>query len=75
VRVALAAVDGRARVSVSDDGIGFDPAQTRLGAHGLAGMRFRVQSVGGRWQLDTAPGRGTTVLAEIPLPAMASGAG
>lgn len=68
VRVTLAVADGHARLSVSDDGTGFDPAKTRLGAHGLAGMRFRVQSVGGRWQLDSAPGRGTTVRAEIPLP-------
>jgi signal transduction histidine kinase len=72
VHVMLEVADGQARLSVSDDGIGFDPAHTRLGAHGLAGMRFRVQSVGGRWQLHSAPGQGTTVRAEIPLPAVPS---
>ena len=67
VEVSLAQVDGMARVQVRDDGVGFDAAQVRVGAHGLRGMRFRVQSCGGRWALKASPGEGTLVQAEIPL--------
>lgn len=68
VQVRLADVGGRARVQVRDDGIGFDPTAVRpAGAHGLSGMRFRMQSCGGDWLLDSAPGRGTLVQASVPL--------
>lgn len=67
VHVSLQAVDGRARVQVRDDGIGFDPSRPRPGSHGLAGMRFRMQSCGGDWSVRSAPGQGTTVQASVPL--------
>jgi signal transduction histidine kinase len=67
VRVALQAVDGRARVQVQDDGAGFDTALPRPGSHGLAGMRFRMQSCGGDWSVRSAPGQGTLVQASVPL--------
>lgn len=67
VQVGLRAVDGRACVRVHDDGIGFDPARPRTGRHGLAGMRFRMQSCGGDWSVHSAPGQGTTVQASVPL--------
>lgn len=68
VQVSLADVGGRARVQVRDDGIGFDPTAVRTaGAHGLSGMRFRMQSCGGDWLLDSTPGRGTLVQASVPL--------
>jgi signal transduction histidine kinase len=54
--------------SVRDDGIGFDPmcpsAQRGLG---LGGIRARVRSVGGWLHVSSEPGRGTTVLTELPL--------
>jgi len=53
---------------VEDDGRGFDPASTRAGALGLAGMRERVSLAGGRLQVESTPGAGTTLVAEIPLP-------
>ncbi len=67
VRVRVQAEGNAAQVEVGDDGVGFDPARVRAGAHGLAGMRFRVESFGGRWQLESAPGRGTRVLAQLPF--------
>jgi signal transduction histidine kinase len=67
VRVVLRADDGRARLSVEDDGRGFDPARIRSGAHGLAGMRFRMQSCGGELVLHSAPGAGTCLQASLPL--------
>jgi signal transduction histidine kinase len=53
-------------VQVRDDGVGFDPALARTGAHGLAGMQFRVQSCGGEWRLESTPGGGTLVQARLP---------
>lgn len=62
--------DGRVRVRVRDNGVGFDPAQAgRLaeeGHFGLTGMRERVTFVGGRFDVRSTPGQGTTVEVAIP---------
>jgi signal transduction histidine kinase len=60
-------------VRVIDDGKGFDVAEVatraRLGeAAGLLGMRERTELLGGRLSVDSRPGGGTSVKAEIPLP-------
>ena len=55
------------RVSINDDGRGFDTASAGSG-FGLTGMRERVELAGGELRIDSAPGRGTTVSASIPLP-------
>jgi signal transduction histidine kinase len=52
---------------VEDDGVGFDPAARRADALGLAGMRERVALVGGRLQVESASGAGTTLVAEVPV--------
>ncbi|MBS0448610.1 MAG: CHASE3 domain-containing protein [Proteobacteria bacterium] len=75
IEVSLGAQGGRVRVRVRDDGIGFDQSQPRAAAHGLLGMRYRVEAEGGRMTLQSAPGRGTTIEATIPertAPAAAS---
>jgi len=51
---------------VEDDGSGFDPSATRVDALGLAGMRERVSLAGGRLQVESTLGSGTTVVAEVP---------
>jgi signal transduction histidine kinase len=56
----------QARVFVSDDGKGFDPAAVRRGAHGLTGMRYRVESEGGHLTIDSTPGQGTRIEAWLP---------
>jgi signal transduction histidine kinase len=69
VQVSLAALPppgGGVRVQVHDDGIGFDPRAVRRSAHGLSGMRYRVQAAGGAMQVDAAPGRGTRLQMELP---------
>ena len=58
--------------SITDDGVGFDLVAYRSrppGAHhlGLTSLEERAALVGGRLQIDTAPGRGTTVSVTIPL--------
>ena len=65
VSVRLCYADGAVRLTVADDGRGFDPSATN-GGYGLNGMRDRVRQVGGTVEVDSAPGRGTKVSAEVP---------
>ncbi len=58
------------RLSVHDDGCGFDTAELDdRGSQrfGLRGMRGRMEELGGSLDIDTAPGAGTTVSAVLPL--------
>ena len=66
--VRLAGRDGRLAFEVEDDGVGFDPGATPLGT-GLQGMADRLDAVRGSFELRSAPGRGTTVVGRVPLPA------
>ena len=75
VQVRVAAQGAWADVEVRDDGVGFDPTAARASAHGLAGMRFRVQSGRGELKIRSRPGHGTTIHARLPLPEPVSGAG
>jgi signal transduction histidine kinase len=67
LRLTHDAVGGAAALEVTDDGSGFDPATAS--GFGLAGMRHRVEDVGGGVDVDTAPGQGTRVLVRVPLAA------
>lgn len=58
--------DGVLRVRVQDDGRGFDTG-VATERHGLLGIGERVELLGGRLQVDSAPGRGTVVAVEIGL--------
>jgi signal transduction histidine kinase len=71
VSVSLQRAGDEAVVRVVDDGIGFDPELTPPRVHGLAGMRFRLGSIGGRFVLKTRPGEGTTVEGHLRLPSTA----
>jgi signal transduction histidine kinase len=55
------------RFSVEDDGVGFDPALSKVGHFGLLIMRERSEAVGGVVYIDTAPGEGTVVAGRFPL--------
>jgi signal transduction histidine kinase len=52
------------KLEVADDGCGFDPGRTR--GLGLLGMEERVKRLGGTFRLESQPGRGTTISAELP---------
>jgi signal transduction histidine kinase len=57
--------DGRLRVCVRDDGVGgADPAR----GSGLVGLKDRIETFGGTMTLDSPPGGGTTLIAQLPLP-------
>jgi signal transduction histidine kinase len=57
------------RVSVVDDGSGFDQGNARRGHFGLESMHERAKAVGGDLQLISAPGAGTRVLLTVPATA------
>lgn len=67
-RVQIAGSDGQLLVEVADGGKGFDPQTvTRDGHLGLAGMRERVEILGGAFEVRSAPDRGTVIVARLPL--------
>ena len=70
VRVDLRQEDGQLMFSVSDDGVGFDPAAASMGS-GVQNMKDRVASLGGSLSVASRPGKGTTVSGTLPL--MAAG--
>jgi signal transduction histidine kinase len=65
VRLRVAAVGAMIEVEVTDDGVGFDPEEAGPG-FGLVGMRERVELAGGRIEISSSPGSGTTLAAAIP---------
>jgi len=67
VEVTLTAQDVALEVAVRDDGVGFDVERVRTGL-GLMGMRERAELAGGRLEIESAPGAGTTLRARFPLP-------
>ena len=64
--VHLERLPGEYLIRVEDDGAGFDLAMVPPTRVGLSSMRERVAQLGGRMEIDTAPGRGTRVLAHLP---------
>ena len=60
---------------VEDNGVGFEPAdkESHAGGFGLVGMQERAAVVGALLQVDSTPGKGTTVLVRMPAPAPPGG--
>ena len=70
VKVALSATPEQLQLRVSDRGPGFDPHGAQgSGRLGLAGMRERAEMLGGRFDVDSSVGSGTTVLVSWPVSA------
>jgi PAS domain S-box-containing protein len=72
VSVVLQGSQGRVVAVVEDDGCGFDPEPALAGSSaehrlGILGMRERVALLGGELTIDSGHGRGTTVIANVPL--------
>jgi signal transduction histidine kinase len=61
--VSVSRYDGRVLVEVADDGVGGADPSTGTG---LAGLVDRVSALGGEFEVESRPGRGTTIRAEIP---------
>lgn len=58
--------DGEVRVQVQDNGGGFDPRAVKPGSHGLLGMQFRFEALGGTVRITSAPGHGALIEARLP---------
>jgi signal transduction histidine kinase len=72
VWLIVQARDGQVEVSVRDDGVGFDSSARPSSAHGLVGMRYRVEAEGGTMVLDSALGKGTLIRVTLPESAPAA---
>jgi PAS domain S-box-containing protein len=71
VAVAVELDQVQLRVEITDDGVGFDSARAReflqMGRVGLASMRERVELASGTFVVRSTPGRGTTIVATLPV--------
>jgi len=72
--LTLSYMDDRVALDVLDDGAGFEPegastAGGPSGGFGLPAMRERVEQSGGRLVVESEPGRGTTLVVELPVAA------
>ncbi|MES2921084.1 MAG: ATP-binding protein [Verrucomicrobiota bacterium] len=70
LRIDLTTTADRISLVVSDDGSGFTPSiapDGRTGHFGLVGMRERTERIGGKLDITSQPGEGTTIRIEVPL--------
>ena len=66
VWVRLEGAGGEVRISVRDDGRGFDPLRAVAARHGLLGMRYRLGAEHGRLEIESSRGSGATLVAILP---------
>ena len=67
VEINVAITPKQIRLTIEDDGRGFDPTQTPPGHYGLAGLNERVKLLGGNMKLETSPGQGVRLEVAVPL--------
>ena len=67
VRITLLQQKDRLRIEIRDWGIGFDTKNAKEGSYGLTGIRERARLLGGKYRLSSAAGKGTRIVAELPL--------
>ena len=68
VQLDIHAVGGELQVTVADDGRGFDPQRPAHVGNGLPNLRNRLETLGGRTDIRSAPGQGTTITFGLPMP-------
>jgi signal transduction histidine kinase len=72
VKVGIAAQNSEVVITVEDDGVGFDTSKLGLpsgtkGGFGLFNIRERLEYMGGRLEIDSAPGKGTRIIITAPV--------
>jgi signal transduction histidine kinase len=79
LQVSITRSPSRIRLSIRDDGRGFDPetldAAAARGHLGVLGMRERIRARGGQFKLTSRPGAGTTIEVELATPPVAAASG
>lgn len=74
VEIRLDCKDRQLLLIIRDNGVGFDPSSPRkVNSFGLVGVRERAYLVDGQLNINTSPGRGTTIEVRIPLPGDTTG--
>jgi signal transduction histidine kinase len=69
VFVSLAVAEGSIRLTIQDDGKGFDPDSTKSkGGLGLISMTERARLIGGTLSITSKPGAGVSIELLVPLP-------
>jgi signal transduction histidine kinase len=66
-RIELRRTGRKVRLTVEDDGIGFDPAEIARGHLGLIGMQQRAERIGAELEVGHRPGNGTRVRMTLEL--------
>ena len=66
VKICLEQRESEARLTITDDGQGFDPADADGKGVGLRSMRERVEPLGGKLEIRSAVGKGTQVILSMP---------
>jgi signal transduction histidine kinase/ligand-binding sensor domain-containing protein len=66
VSIDLMLRGGALRLTIHDDGRGFDPSR-RFDGHGLQSMERRAAELGARLSIESTPGKGTVLLLNVPL--------
>jgi PAS domain S-box-containing protein len=67
-QVSLTRTPGAVRVSIRDDGTGFDPGSVPADRFGLEGIRQRARLLGAEPMISSRPGQGTTIEVVLPVP-------
>ena len=68
LHLTLTTTSMRCQATLRDNGVGFDPASSQGSSHyGLKGMIERIEKIGGQFNLDTSPGKGTEIRITIPF--------
>jgi signal transduction histidine kinase len=67
VRIALNLTPQALTLSVEDNGRGFDAAAPAVSGNGLENMRRRLEQIGGRCEIASAPGQGVKIIFTVPM--------
>ena len=65
VAIELNTAADHLELSIADDGIGIDVGNGKAHGLGLVSMQERAEAIGGKWQIDSAPGKGTRVMVRV----------
>jgi protein-histidine pros-kinase len=67
IAVSFIQENGSLRLEVQDWGVGFDPESVAENRFGLEGIRERIKLLGGELSIQSEPGKGTRILAVLPI--------